>query len=597
MKKSSFFYFSFAALLAAGFSSCQEEDLGFDEEYIHEKAVLREYQKNFENRYGTIDPNHDWGFYDVSSFSFPTGTRADGDYSGAGFVHVNRNMWTETDNNGYKADALASVVSIPGWPNFDGYFYTVTGSGSYNRISNTQPTDMSADQAAGDVTDYEIRYVSQWFREHRNPNSLQLHLTDFFIQNISGDADRVITKGNRVTENNKEGEMCNGAPVETVCGESSAAAFGMEHLVFKTMNSNNTIDDTWTHMNNYNNGNTNDFWKAGNDENPGKDLVLDADKQGDNSGLNGSYKNTYTHDREIKYVTSSGTEDFAYLSSFGTGSIYYHNWVLVKLEWQEKGADGQMHDREGYYLAFDFETSKDGKTYQRDGFYSNWIVKISPAFAQLESPRNVRVMCEDLGNTLDFDFNDVVFDVRYERTAGYDDNDANARFDAIITLQAAGGTMKINVGINDANYEAHKLLENEVKQPVNVDKGASHEVAIYRINNLTSKNPDDIKIWVNHNTESDAMDRIVVLGQSKNSTPQKFAVPTSVRWTKENKQIEDAYELFGEWVNNKLGYSDTYDQWGNKIPASVTNWYAPTKDEIWKDGKKYTETVHENLLH
>lgn len=575
MKKTTCYYLSLAAVVAGGLVSCQDENLGFSENEIHEAAVKRQYAKNFEDRYGKIDPEHTWGFGEIGAFNNNEAKTRGEDSSGAGTVWVNRNQWTETDNNGYKSDALASTVKIPGWPNFDGYYYTVTASSAYNQITSSQPTNMSYDQAAGDLTDYEIQYVSRWFREHKEPESIQLHLTDFFVQNVSGDADRVISDG-----------KCNGAPLSTICGQSSAEAFGMEHLVFKTMDSNATIDDTWTHMNNYNNGNTNDFWYSGN-----YDLVLDSDKQGSDSGINGSYVNTFTHNREIKYVTSSGTEDFAYLSSFGTGSNYYKKWVLVRLTWDEKGADGQVHKREGYYLAFDFQTSYNGIKYDGDGFYSNWIIKISPAYGNENSRKNVRVMCEDLGNTLDFDFNDVVFDVRYE---GWSDP-----YTAIVTLQAAGGTMKINVGNQDAKYEAHALLENKVTQPVNVDKGASHAVAIYRVGGLHSTNPNDITIWVNQGTESDTMDKIVTLDKAKNATPQKFAVPTSVRWTKENKQIEDAYELFGEWVKKKADFADQVDQWGNVTPANKTNWYDPDRNGAWPNhnGKKWRDSLHEDLLH
>lgn len=574
MRKSVYLCLSITAVLAGSLVSCQDDNQGFTEGEIHEAAVKRQYAKNFEDRYGKIDPEHTWGFSEIGTFNNDKAKTRGDDSSGAGTVWVNRNQWTETDNNGYKSDALASTVKIPGWPNFDGYYYTVTGSGAYNHITNSQPTDMNNDQAAGDVTDYEIQYVSQWFREHKDPESIHLHLTDFFVQNVSGDADRVITDG-----------KCNGAPLTSMCGESSAGAFGMEHLVFKTMDSNDAIDNTWTHMNNYNNGNTNDFWSPGN-----YDLVLDADKKGGNSGTNGSYVNTYTHNREIKYVTSSGTEDFAYLSSFGTGSNYYNKWVLVRLTWKEKGADGQTHDREGYYLAFDFQTEKNGIKYDGDGFYSNWIIKISPAYGNENSRKNVRVMCEDLGNTLDFDFNDVVFDVRYEGWSPYT---------AIVTLQAAGGTMKINVGINNDTYEAHALLENAVTQPVNVDAGASHAVAIYRVSGLSTTNPDDIKIWVNQDPMYNSMDKIVLLdAASKSSAPQKFAVPTSVRWTKENQQIEWAYELFPEWVNAPSQFADQVGQWGNVIYAGTTNWYNPTKNGEWPHhNKKWKETIHEEFMY
>lgn len=583
---------NYALSLAAGmiFTACADYEFA-DEIAIKNISVKEEFTENFISRYGQIDPNHTWGFDDIEAVSLTSQTRSGENLPetyGKGFVDVNRNMWTQTDNNGYKSDALARVVKIPGWPNFDGKYYTVNSSGAYNSIETTQPTDMSTYQAAGDVTDYEIQWVSRWFREHQNPTSIQLHLTDFFVQNVSADNDRV--------------SYPDGQLITSVFDEN--CDFSMDHIIFAGIESTpyaTGIDDTWTHLNNYNSGNTNKM------HNEADNIISDGWKT-----HSGWYCNTALHNREIKYVTSSGTEDFAYTESFGMGEsrsnvgTYHNNWVLVHLDWNEVGFDGNTYHRDGYYLAFDYATQKvengEEKTYGPDGYYSNWIVKITPAYDSEErnSPRR-RVMCEDLGNTFDFDFNDVVFDIYYH--GFYNQTTNKNQTDAVITIQASGGTLPIYVGkepsIANGAYEAHHLLGNSSSTPVNVG-GTKHEIAIYRIEDVNSTNPNDLPIYVQEHSNN-ATSNITLLpttGKGDKYAPQKFMIPnTTTQWLKERQQIEWGYELFDSWVGNDTSFSEYYDANNNLINASITPWYSPTSTEVWQDGKKYNETVHEEFLY
>ena len=574
------------ALTGTVFSSCQDFTT-MDEDEIRRAEKESEYNRNFISVFGEIDPDHSWGFGEMPkaiTFGNSLSTRADGDYSGVGNVHVNRNQWA--DPNPGVNERLDDKVAIPGWPNFNGKYYAMEGNYGA-RIVEPGNVNVSSDFPAGDVTDYEVWYVSKWFREHENIKSnIQLHLSDFFIQNISCDYDRrsypdatgddakpfAAPLGDPITSFDAS------LPTHIKTGEGEDASslnYGMDHLVFQTLESNETIDDTWTHMNNYNNGNTNHMY------------MID----------NGKVKQQYDQ-REIKYVTSSGTENFAYQSSLATGDektgTYYDKWVLVKLEWDEPYGD-QTYHRVGYYLAFDYEATKGDIRIEPDGHYSNWIVKITPGnyIPQKDNigwPR--RIMCEDLGNTLDFDFNDVVFDLLFERTSGTSDDDPAAKFDAIITLQAAGGTMDIKVGNNSSQYEVHKLFNEDVHTPVNVG-GVSHATAIYRVKNCTSKSDDQIYIWVN----GTAMPRIHRAGlenfndgvQKNEVAPQKFCVPNTVRWTKELKHINNPYPHFKDWVNDEHGaYRDF-----NADPAKTTNEYK----KPWYDNTNVAPSYAGSLMN
>ena len=82
----------------------------------------------------------------------------------------------------------------------------------------------------------------------------------------------------------------------------------------------------------------------------------------------------------------------------------------------------------GNYLCFDYPADGHGGGY--DGVYNDWVLKIAPG--PIEMQKIKRVMCEDLGNTHDWDFNDVVYD--YEQI--------NAQV-AKISIQAVCGTLPI----------------------------------------------------------------------------------------------------------------------------------------------------------
>ena len=161
-------------------------------------------------------------------------------------------------------------------------------------------------------------------------------------------------------------------------------------------------------------------------------------------------------------------------------------------------------------------------------------------------------MCEDLGNTYDYDFNDVVFDAT---------NNGNG--DWTIAIQAAGGTMPIYVGVtpgtvkNGVSMEAHNLMGGPNSgTPLNVDGNTKYAPAIYHIT-CNSNNAKDIPIYVvsGSNVAGDVTSSNYQIGgpdqKGTNNAPQKFAVPTYVHWMKECQFIEWGYDLFPSWVNNE----------------------------------------------
>lgn len=641
---------SLSVLSALILSSCQDY-IPFDEEQVKAFADGKEYDQHFIERFGVPAEGHTWGkfFLEAGSFGENDMTRAGGSPTQDN-VNVNRNQWCERETNGtYKnnANVLINTVKVPGWPNFDGYYYASGGQGALTNIEKHEDifkNEKLSLQPVGDVTDYEINYVSTWFRTHKNPASIELHLSDFFIQNISQDNDQLtyndyidcggttIPQGlpgypksqsghsdwwngdnaqyandviDPTTNTKRSGVVPNVSKKSGKENSNENLNYSMDYLHFMSMGGSEynssgswSPDNTWTHINNFNRGNSN----------------FDPEDKTD-KGF-----------REIKYVHSSGTEDFACRSSMANQSEWIHDWVLVRLEWDEPGADGTVRHREGYYLAFDFSGSTNDTQINRDGFFSNWIVKITPAYLSTSTTQTARIMCEDLGGSFDFDFNDVVYDVAY---------DGN-KHQAVICVQASGGTLPIKIGNNlSDSYETHYLLGQSEMKPVNVDAGVSHEVAIYRLDvpytgtdsYVTNDNKLDfykIPIFVKQNDGdwTDVSDANVNIGtgsgmtssdygstdtnpatptmkDNASKTPRKFVTRVGVDWMKELQCIDYGYRKFHLWVADpNYSYSDldTSGSDGNSSGSSVTlYWYDDvTREQYIHKGPKDNKVADGN---
>lgn len=622
MKRTSIYYFSLAALAAGSMASCQDYD-PFDDNTLQAitaeqkfQATLKEYTDNFEKRYGKIDPNHDWG---MNMPGISGSTRATVD---------NRNEWVSKYH-----------LNVPGWPDTyyskavsgeqtNGY-HSVSSSGDNPSYSITVPT---ADRhPAGDVTDEEIQYVSWWFRTHK-PTSIQVHWTDFYVQGISADNDRD-SDGNLINTIERYEKKESG----WTRGQDDHSIYTIDYFSAAVMQPDiATSEDGWDHVKNYNRNGSNSLDAV----NP-----IDMRKDTINWNLTSDYKCNYTNsenatvptdNRLIAFYMSSGTENFRAHYPQDTGEqdhdwFYKYvngvkqdtrdqgeqSWALVHLAFV--GPSGRIYD--GYYLGFDYQCYKpetqDGEGnvnkycyHEADGYYSNWIFKLTPA-TPLEEPQLVdlsrRIMCEDLGNTYDFDFNDVVFDATYNISAddyaGYlDGSKSDSPIDITIRLQAAGGTMPIYVGSNpQANMEAHHLLGNHRSDtPVNVDapSGATSPIAIYHyklefaggttlderkqalsLNNIPICVVNSGNIGGTYLTSSNTawgseyvpeINRPTPQNPGNVSAPRAFGVPVGVKWMKECEFIEEGYTYFSKWVSDMTNYGDGSSNPWYKGPFGTT---------------------------
>ena len=522
-----------AALLLS--ASCSEYNPDMSEGNLtkEEYEKVMEFTQNFKLRYGEIAPDNDWGFgeLEVKGSRGVKGTRG---------VLANKNEW-------FKDGSV-----IPGMPSAIDRRYILKNSGSGKEVQmyDTYTSyDVNNQIPAGDVTDEEIIYVSEWFRTHPNPTSQAVNLRDFYVQNVSWDYDRqTYPNGEKVTHVTwLDG---NNAP------QYRNIEYRMNHLL--CVSYGNSDNNYGNHINNMNNGNTNmaDANKTYND-------ISDTDKT--ECGRLFEYR---TMERYQCVDGEPNVTSFKVHSS--DDNRYLTNYVLVHLEFTGPKS-GLPYS--GDYLAFDY--SFDGPSAGAsaaaikapDGYYSNWILKISPAYPDPEpTTETKRVMCEDLGNTYDFDFNDLVFDVYYT----YQGTEANkTNITAHITLQAVGGTLPIYIGTDtaDPTKELHyRMLGQASSSPINVaaSNGVTHSPVSFTMS-ATSTDPNDIIICVG-TAGNEATDKITILpvsGRGSSLAPQKICVPVSTKWLKENMQIEQGYPRFDEWVKEPIKESEV---WSNINP-------------------------------
>ena len=404
-----------AFLIGTVIISCVEVKDLYDPEYA---AKLAEYRAKWEEQFGEIDPNEDWGFgSDEETAETSTNVVTRGD------VDTQANMW-----GGY--------VEVP------------------KRL-----------------TDEQINIVTVWFNNNKDPEGISVNWTDFFVQQVSSN------------DNAKE--------MSIFAGKDN------------------------THMNNFNGGDctvNNEIWD-GTLNNP-EDMntkVFYSDK--------------------IQYIKNTDTSCFGFKSAKSENSdLIHYNYVIVPGDAIDESLVGM------YFLGFDFESngSTEEKNIPKDGYYSDWIIKITPAI--YKNPR--RIICEDLGQIGDFDFNDIVFDVA---DVGWNSVGVH---EAIITVRAAGGTLPIFVGgvnIKEALGVADYVM---------VNTGAVGGVdgvppATFRVPWPNSDNIKDIQVMV------ETQDAVCVLDAPIGDAPQKICVPADFVWPGERVNIKT---LYGDFPNK--GWAD-----------------------------------------
>ena len=359
------------------------------------------------------------------------------------------------------------------------------------------------------LTDAQKDVVRKWFQTHKNPQGQKVNWSDFFVEQVY--------KGGTNTEGSHSPEIYNTLKDGV---ETQNKVTGSNQMDWLACGSDATPSSE--HINNFNNGNG-----------------------------------------DIMYMYDYNTTCFGFHDSYGDNhfenTYYYDSYVLIPGDIIDPIVAGM------YFVGFDYKTAKYDNGEIRvnpDGYYSDWIVRVVPG---LNAPGKAkRVMVEDIIDsdlksvqTSDWDFNDAVFDVRFEKSwvNGTPENnyqDGHHQKYAIITLHAAGGTKSLTIGGVGANgVEVHKALGVETGTMVNTGNGATCPVAIFRIPVADNvDNANDIPVYVGAQE----------LTAQQGEATQKLCVPTDVKWMKERVQFINSYDQFKDYVN-----SNTPDNWYKSV--------------------------------
>ena len=359
------------------------------------------------------------------------------------------------------------------------------------------------------LTDAQKDVVRKWFQTHKNPQGQKVNWSDFFVEQVY--------KGGTNTEGSHSPEIYNTLKDGV---ETQNKVTGSNQMDWLACGSDATPSSE--HINNFNNGNG-----------------------------------------DIMYMYDYNTTCFGFHDSYGDNhfenTYYYDSYVLIPGDIIDPIVAGM------YFVGFDYKTAKYDNGEIRvnpDGYYSDWIVRVDPG---LNAPGKAkRVMVEDIIDsdlksvqTSDWDFNDAVFDVRFEKSwvNGTPENnyqDGHHQKYAIITLHAAGGTKYLTIGgEGDKGVEVHKALGVETGTMVNTGNGATCPVAIFRIPVADNvDNANDIPVYVGAQE----------LTAQQGEATQKLCVPTDVKWMKERVQFINSYDQFKDYVN-----SNTPDNWYKSV--------------------------------
>lgn len=361
------------------------------------------------------------------------------------------------------------------------------------------------------LTDAQKDVVRRWFQNNKNPQGLKVNWSDFFVQQVYKGGTN--TNGSQTPETYEI--LKDGVP------QTGNKVTGSNQMDWLHCGNNSNVGD---HINNFNNGN------AGT-----KEVYEDENNK---------------HQDQIMYMKDYNTTCFGFHDSYGQ-TYYDDSYVLIPGDIIDPIVAGM------YFVGFDYKMQKDdnGKIEVKpDGYYSDWIIRVVPGLSAPNAAKRVMVediIDSDLGSvqTSDWDFNDAVFDVRFE---GW----GNDRY-AVITLHAAGGTKYLTIGGQGTNgKEVHEALGVETGTMVNTGNGmgVTRPVAIFRIHVADNvDNANQIPVYVGAQE----------LKSETGKATQKLCAPTSTRWMQERKEFIKTYDKFKGYVNHdnpKDWYKDVKDK-------------------------------------
>lgn len=205
--------------------------------------------------------------------------------------------------------------------------------------------------------------------------------------------------------------------------------------------------------------------------------------------------------------------------------------------WKESGSNNYRYDYK--FLEFHYEKGNQVYDFLVLGFHASggdwWEFVIKPAERKDGVVEEGRIMCEDLGDTKDFDFNDVVFDAKRYKDGHFK-----------VTLLAAGGMLPIFVD----GVDVHEKLEGTMKNTGVGDDSGAYSFTIPASKGYKSilEIPVTVILEVSDTKDAEKYKKEYALGAPIGKIPQKICAPIGTDWPKEYTDINDAYSNFKTWV-------------------------------------------------
>ena len=506
-----------ALALGAGFTSCSHDIEPITQEDLNKieaQKVVDNYNQAFIKTFGQPAANQTWGF--------GTATRAI-----TRTYNVQGNLWHEPKPEGFNLKYDAKV------------------------------------------TTEEMNKVFDYVNKPTNVETVnQIPYTNYWVSQIwEGDVNK-----------NDKGEM---APVSHSYPDQNGAITDitggaqMDKLMIKE-----SANGDWIHCNNFNGATNNDYKEGGEG---GRTLMLNS----------GTYSFGYTNSQASyfseKYIIVPGEKIDASLKGFyyvcfdfergytdaewaqeetkgsyeaWNGNNYQGGWnfsLKGKLnEDQVKAAIGKVNGKDIQNIVIKGYLYGD-KHCDGDGNYTDWIVRISPAEeVKIEnSDYDIRVIAEDLNAASttdkvnsDWDFNDVVFDVKYLDTP-VDGNNVKIR------VVAAGGTYPLYV----AGQEVHALFGKSPNVMINTKASAygssyeTQELPVFYIKDDNARSSNGKSIMVEVDKGSGKIEMTAEVGKPA----AKIGVSPNFNYCMERVDITTQYPLFQTWVTTATPATGWWD--------------------------------------
>ena len=339
-----------------------------------------------------------------------------------------------------------------------------------------------------EITDAERKYVMDWFATHTKAEGEPLDVKNYFIQHV-GYSDNQYTVNNNVYEKFENNQEIFRTETSTVNSKNQM------DFIYANLNADGSERD---HVNNFNAGS-------------GDIMLMVNSETKYGFGFHDSWGSI------DNYVTQNYFMAEIYVPGVGKG------WY-VGLDYQTKKTTWNGHTQQNYVSAF----------LQPDGIYTDRVLKIVPAILK----GDIRIIAEDLSASegSDFDFNDVVFDVKY----GYPEWNKTT-----IILQAAGGKLPLRIGVLDEEHEVHKLFGVSLNTMVNTEDWTAHKDPVtFVLDGNYNWNAKNIPVYVKKGNDW------CELKAEQGKAASKIGVPTTFKWVKELKDIEPIYTKFKDYVKD-----------------------------------------------